>query len=168
MGAMDANAAGLRAEVGAGFPPFFAPLDERDSIYPLMGEMPATCQHGGVFRWNVLRKLAPPSVDGFRAEGSPPELRLVGLMWNALWTKLHCAMKTIQVVLDEQTLAVADKAAKRAKINRSALVRRAIALYAAHERERALEEQHRRGYEQHPVQPGEFDAWDAVRAWPSK
>ena len=77
-------------------------------------------------------------------------------------------MKTIQVVLDERTLAVADRAAKRSKINRSALVRRAIKFYAEYERERSLEEQHRRGYEQHPVQPGEFDAWDTVRTWPDK
>lgn len=89
-------------------------------------------------------------------------------MWSRLWSIIHSAMKTIQVVLDERTLAIADRAAKRAKINRSALVRRAIAFYAAHERERAREEQHRRGYEEHPVQPGEFDAWDAVRAWPDK
>jgi hypothetical protein len=45
-------------------------------------------------------------------------------------------------------------------------VRRAIALYVARERERALEAKHRRGYRQHPVAPGEFDAWDRVQAWP--
>lgn len=75
-------------------------------------------------------------------------------------------MKTIQVVLDERTLRAADREAKRARINRSALVRRAIALYVARERERALEERHRRGYQKHPVTPGEFDAWDRVQAWP--
>jgi len=75
-------------------------------------------------------------------------------------------MKTIQIVLDERTLATADREARRAKVNRSALFRRALALYVSVQRERALEAQHRAAYERHPVRPGEFDVWDRVLGWP--
>lgn len=84
-----------------------------------------------------------------------------------MWTTLH-SMKTIQVVLDEKTLKVADRAAKRAKLNRSALIRNAITFYAARQREIALERQHRAGYEATPVAPGEFIGWGAAQAWPEE
>jgi metal-responsive CopG/Arc/MetJ family transcriptional regulator len=77
-------------------------------------------------------------------------------------------MKTIQVVLDEQTLKVADRMARHERLNRSALIRRAIVLYAARQQELALERQHRSGYEAAHVAPGEFDGWGAVRAWPQE
>lgn len=73
-------------------------------------------------------------------------------------------MKTIQVVLDEATLREADRVAALERVNRSQLVRKALAAYFARAREAALEEQHRRGYEEHPVRPGEFDVWDAFLA----
>jgi metal-responsive CopG/Arc/MetJ family transcriptional regulator len=75
-------------------------------------------------------------------------------------------MTTIQVVLDDETLRAADRAAKRARVNRSALIRDAIRLYVRAQRTRELEERHRRGYEQHPVQTGEFDVFDRELAWP--
>jgi hypothetical protein len=79
--------------------------------------------------------------------------------------QLHI-MKAIQIVLDERTLATADREARRAKVNRSALFRRALALYVSVQRERALEVQHRAAYERHPFRPGEFDVWDRVLGWP--
>ena len=75
-------------------------------------------------------------------------------------------MKTIQVVLDERTLAAADRAASRGRMNRSALIREALGQYLARLRESGLEERHRRGYAHAPVQPGEFDVWDRVQGWP--
>ncbi len=87
------------------------------------------------------------------------------LLWTCLWSKLH-SMKTIQIVLDERTLAVADREARRAKMNRSALFRRALALYVSLRKERELDAQHRAAYERHPVRPGEFDVWDSVIGWP--
>lgn len=75
-------------------------------------------------------------------------------------------MATIQVVLDEPTLRAADRAAKRAKINRSALIRTAIQHYVRAERIRALEAKHRRGYERRPVAPAEFDVFDRELSWP--
>ena len=86
-------------------------------------------------------------------------------LWNRLWTRLD-TMKTIQVVLDERTLKIADRTAKRERVNRSALIRKAIVLYAEHQREMALERQHRAGYEAAPIVAGEFDGWGAVQAWP--
>ncbi|HKY35802.1 MAG TPA: ribbon-helix-helix protein, CopG family [Polyangiaceae bacterium] len=77
-------------------------------------------------------------------------------------------MKTIQVVLDEPTLRATDRAARRARINRSLLVRRALQYYLKKQREVELEQAHRRGYETFPEAPGEFDAWDRVQAWPDR
>jgi metal-responsive CopG/Arc/MetJ family transcriptional regulator len=77
-------------------------------------------------------------------------------------------MKTIQIVVDETTLRSADREARRARINRSALFRKALAYYLRRRRLIELEERHRRGYAAHPVEPGEFDVWDRVLAWPDK
>ena len=87
------------------------------------------------------------------------------MLWNPLWNILH-SVKTIQVVIDEPTLRATDRAARRTRQNRSALVRNALVWYLRHQRELELEAQHRRGYENQPVQPGEFDVWDEVLAWP--
>lgn len=75
-------------------------------------------------------------------------------------------MKVVQIVLDERTLRTADREARRANLNRSALFRRALAVYVSVQRERALEARHREAYERNPVQPGEFDVWDRVIGWP--
>jgi metal-responsive CopG/Arc/MetJ family transcriptional regulator len=75
-------------------------------------------------------------------------------------------MKTIQIVLDEATLRVADRAAHRAKVNRSALFRRALAYYVRRQRIIELEEKQRRGYEENPSH--EFDAWERVASWPER
>lgn len=77
-------------------------------------------------------------------------------------------MKAIQIVLDEKDLRAADREARRAGINRSALFRKALAYYLRQRELMALEERHRRGYEAKPVEPGEFDVWDKVWAWPEK
>ena len=45
-------------------------------------------------------------------------------MWAILWKK--STMETIQVVLDAKLLKAADSAAKRQKVNRSALIRQAL------------------------------------------
>ena len=73
-------------------------------------------------------------------------------------------MKVVQIVLDERLLKAVDSHAKKARVNRSELVRRAVADYLRAQRIRELEEQHRAGYRKHP--PDEFAAWDRVTAWP--
>ena len=75
-------------------------------------------------------------------------------------------MKTIQVVLEADLLRAADRAAKQAKVNRSALVRRALREHLKRQRIRELEEQDRRGYERWPDDPAEAAAWEEVAAWP--
>jgi metal-responsive CopG/Arc/MetJ family transcriptional regulator len=83
-----------------------------------------------------------------------------------MWNRLHTMKKIIQVVMDEETLRQADREAKRARVNRSELIRRAVAHYAAARRRRALEERHRAGYERTPVEPGELDVFAEEQAWP--
>ena len=59
-------------------------------------------------------------------------------------------MKAIRVVLDSQLLKAADSAAKRHKVNRSALIRQALQRHLQHLRELELEERERRGYQAQP------------------
>lgn len=87
-------------------------------------------------------------------------------MWSRLWSTTHTMSKTIQVVVDEKTLRDADREAKREKVNRSELIRRAIAHYVADKQRRLLEERHRRGYERTPVEPGEMLTWREEHGWP--
>jgi metal-responsive CopG/Arc/MetJ family transcriptional regulator len=75
-------------------------------------------------------------------------------------------MKVVQVVLDERLLKAVDRQAKKARVNRSELVRRAVAEYLRAQRTKELEERHRDGYRRHP--PDEFAAWDRVTAWPDE
>ena len=95
------------------------------------------------------------------------ETRRGSSLWIRLWTRLH-NVKTIQIVLDEDTLRAADREARRSRINRSALFRQALGYYLRRRRLIELEERHRRGYETHPIEAGEFDAWDRVLTWPEK
>lgn len=76
-------------------------------------------------------------------------------------------METIQVVLDRKLLKAADLAAKRQKMNRSALIRRALAEHLKRLRELELEEQDRRGYLSQPQrEEEEFRMWEETAAWP--
>jgi hypothetical protein len=77
-------------------------------------------------------------------------------------------MKTIQIVLDEASLRAADREARKAKLNRSALFRAALAYYLRRRQIAELEDRHRRGYREKPVAPGEFDVWDRVVEWPRR
>jgi metal-responsive CopG/Arc/MetJ family transcriptional regulator len=75
-------------------------------------------------------------------------------------------VKTVQMTLDEDLVEAVDEAAKRLRTTRSAFTRDALRRALARLREEQLERKHRRGYERHPVKPGEFDAWDSERVWP--
>jgi metal-responsive CopG/Arc/MetJ family transcriptional regulator len=63
-------------------------------------------------------------------------------------------METIQAALDGKLLKAADLAAKRQKVNRSALVRHALREHLKHLRHLELEEQDRRGYMVQPQREG--------------
>jgi metal-responsive CopG/Arc/MetJ family transcriptional regulator len=75
-------------------------------------------------------------------------------------------MQTIQIVLDEKLLSAADIAAKRRKVNRSALIREALWRHLEHLRELELEEQDRRGYLAKPQRKEEFRVWEDAAVWP--
>jgi metal-responsive CopG/Arc/MetJ family transcriptional regulator len=75
-------------------------------------------------------------------------------------------METIQVVLDRALLKAADLAAKRYKVNRSALIRQALDRHLKYLHELELEDRDRRGYLAHPQREEEFRIWEDAASWP--
>jgi metal-responsive CopG/Arc/MetJ family transcriptional regulator len=75
-------------------------------------------------------------------------------------------VETIQVVLDEQLLQAADRAAKRSKINRSALIRDALREHLKRLQVRELELREQRGYARHPDSARAVEYWERAAAWP--
>jgi metal-responsive CopG/Arc/MetJ family transcriptional regulator len=77
-------------------------------------------------------------------------------------------METIQVVLDLALLRAADAAAKRARVNRSVLVRDALREHLKRLKTRDLEARDRRGYLEHPDDSTEIADWERVATWPGR
>jgi len=77
-------------------------------------------------------------------------------------------METIQVVLDKKLLQATDKAARRLKRNRSALVRDALREHLRRLEIMALEEQDRGGYAKHPQAVNEWERWETAAVWTEK
>ncbi len=75
-------------------------------------------------------------------------------------------METIQVVLGSALVRAADGAARRARMNRSALVREALREYLKRLETRELEARDRTGYEEHPDGSTGAADWERVAAWP--
>ena len=75
-------------------------------------------------------------------------------------------MLAIQVVLDRELLRAADRAAKRVRVNRSALIRDALREHLKRLQILELESRDRRGYQEHPDTSGDLLAWERVAAWP--
>ena len=75
-------------------------------------------------------------------------------------------METIQIVLDKPLLQAADRAAKKLKRNRSALVRDALREHLRRIEIRAQEEQERAAYKAHPQDLYEARLWETVAVWP--
>jgi Ribbon-helix-helix protein, copG family len=69
-------------------------------------------------------------------------------------------------VLDTKLLLAADRAVKRQKVNRSALIRRALQEHLNSVQVLDLEERDRRGYEAQPQRDQEFRVWEEAAAWP--
>lgn len=85
------------------------------------------------------------------------------LLWITVWDNIH-SMATIQIVLDSALLRAADRAAKRARINRSALIRNALREHLRQSRNRELEALDREGYAKWP---DTFDTdWEREASWP--
>jgi metal-responsive CopG/Arc/MetJ family transcriptional regulator len=79
---------------------------------------------------------------------------------------MQSTMQTIQVVLDTKLLKAADTAAKRKKVNRSALIRQALQEHLSRLRLIELEERDRRGYQAQPQRMEEYLPWEEAAAWP--
>ena len=77
-------------------------------------------------------------------------------------------METIQVVLDPELLRATNGAAKRARVNRSALVRKALREHLKRLETRELEARDRRGYERHPQDITEVERWERAAVWPEQ
>jgi len=72
----------------------------------------------------------------------------------------------IQVVLDKKLLQAADQAARRARSNRSAVVRDALREHLRRLEIREKEERDFRGYAKKPQSRDEAAAWEREAAWP--
>jgi metal-responsive CopG/Arc/MetJ family transcriptional regulator len=75
-------------------------------------------------------------------------------------------METIQVVIDAKLLQASDRAARKAKLNRSELVRIALREHLQRLQTLESEERDRRGYEKQPSANVAESAWEAEAAWP--
>lgn len=83
------------------------------------------------------------------------------MLWNIL-----DSMKTVQIVLDSGLLRATDAAAKRARVNRSALVRRALKEHLRRLETRELEARDRAGYAKGSQDRKDAERWEQVAAWP--
>ena len=77
-------------------------------------------------------------------------------------------METVQIVLDKKLLQATDRAARRAKRNRSALVRDALREHLRRLRVQEMEQRDREGYSQSPDAQRETLLWEAEAAWPAE
>jgi metal-responsive CopG/Arc/MetJ family transcriptional regulator len=77
-------------------------------------------------------------------------------------------METIQVVLDAELLRVTNGAAKRARVNRSSLIREALREYLERLQAREIEARDRRGYERRPDSVRSAEMWERAASWPER
>ncbi|MFZ0964559.1 MAG: ribbon-helix-helix protein, CopG family [Terriglobia bacterium] len=77
-------------------------------------------------------------------------------------------MEIVQVVLGSTLLRATDGAARRARLNRSALIREALRAYLKRLEMQELEARDRRGYAEHPDVSAEAADWEQVAAWPER
>ena len=74
-------------------------------------------------------------------------------------------MRTVQMTLDDELLASVDRAVKKLKTTRSAFTRKALREALNHINVSRLEQKHRRGYAQCPVNKNEFSVWEKEQEW---
>jgi metal-responsive CopG/Arc/MetJ family transcriptional regulator len=72
----------------------------------------------------------------------------------------------VQIVIDKKLLQAADQAARRARSNRSAVVRDALRQHLRTLEIRENEERDRQGYSRKQQSREETAAWEAEAAWP--
>jgi metal-responsive CopG/Arc/MetJ family transcriptional regulator len=76
-------------------------------------------------------------------------------------------METVQVVLDKSLLRAADQAARRTRVNRSALIREALREHLRRLEIREMEARERRAYQAIPDR-SEFRPLQRITAWPEE
>ncbi len=74
-------------------------------------------------------------------------------------------MKTVQMTIDEDLLAQVDMLVEELGTNRSAFMRDALENALKQRKVTMLEQQHRAGYQRHPLTPDEFDIWQEEQVW---
>ena len=72
------------------------------------------------------------------------------------------------MVLDANLLRATDRAARRTKRNRSALIRDALREHLRRLELRALEERDRKGYESGPPTDDGLSGWESEAMWPAE
>ena len=77
-------------------------------------------------------------------------------------------METIQVVLDSKLLRATEVAARREKLNRSALIREALRAHLRKLEIREWELRDRKGYEAGRGDAEELSGWEAEAIWPEE
>ncbi len=75
-------------------------------------------------------------------------------------------METIQVVMEAALLQAADRAVRRYKVSRSALIRQAVREHLKRLERLEKERRDRDGYRGHPEANDALSVWDTVAAWP--
>ena len=86
-------------------------------------------------------------------------------MWVTMWNRFH--MTVVQVVLDKKLLEATDRAARKMKRNRSALVRDALKEHLRRLAIQALEQRDRQGYAKRPSGE-EAQIWESEAVWPDE
>ena len=77
-------------------------------------------------------------------------------------------METIQVVLDSKLLRATEVAARRTKVNRSALIREALRAHLKNLEVRERESRDRKGYEAGRRHGEDLSRWEAEASWPEE
>jgi metal-responsive CopG/Arc/MetJ family transcriptional regulator len=75
-------------------------------------------------------------------------------------------VETVQIVLEKALLQATDRAARRRRLNRSALVREALRTYLRRLEVEDRERRDRAGYTSKA--DTEFAVWDQLTAWPDE
>lgn len=75
-------------------------------------------------------------------------------------------METIQVVLDSKLLRATEVAARRRKLNRSALIREALRAHLKNLQIRERERRDRKGYGAGAQDSDDLSSWEGEAIWP--
>ena len=74
-------------------------------------------------------------------------------------------MRSIQMTLDENLVAAVDKVAKELHTTRSAFTRDALREAIERITIQLMEQKHRQGYKEQPVNTEEFSVWENEQNW---